>query len=219
LIGVVANLAPALDRACVAKGTLQQLGFGDVPVGIGMPVYEGKVHPYETDIQYKSLPGEVEPNGENLMVRLLREADAKSITLVLQSGMTDAASLLRNHETLFVEKIKQVVVMGGVQVDGEKVLMTGSFFQPDSANNVTYDWASGVYLYARLQEISVPMVITTRHAAYACQIPFHLYDVMETSGNPIATCLKNRQRPSLESLWGASCSSEGSEIRGTLPMR
>merc|ERR1712185_190462 len=34
-VAVVCNLAPALSRARLAKGTLKLLGLGDVPVGVG----------------------------------------------------------------------------------------------------------------------------------------------------------------------------------------
>jgi hypothetical protein len=35
LIGVVANMHPALERARLAKGTLKALGLPDVPVAVG----------------------------------------------------------------------------------------------------------------------------------------------------------------------------------------
>lgn len=217
LLAVIGNLAPAEGRAAIAKGTLNNLGMSNVPVGVGLSVFEGIEYPYEDKVPYIDFDGLF--NGSELMVEILTDAENKSITLVLQSGLSDASKLLREHEDLFVEKIKSVVIMGGVQNHCSNISLTGKFLQPDDANNVTYNWSDGVWLYARLQELHVPMVIITRNAAYGCQIPFVIYDDMEKTGNPVGVCLKGRQQPSLEHLWKAACAPENADIRGTLPPR
>ncbi len=220
LLAVVGNLGPAEGRAAIAKGTLKQVGLGHVPVGIGTPVFSGsKAFPYETDIPYVADSSELVRSGEELIVETLSQVEDNSVTLVLQSGMTDAMCLLLRHEELCVQKVAQVAMMAGVQQTGGSVALTGKFIQPDDSSNVTFDWSSGAWLYARLQELGIPMVITTRHAAYACQLPFRVYDDMEQTGNPVGICLKARQQHSMEHLWKAACAPEGAEIRGTLPPR
>lgn len=217
LIAVIGNLAPAEERARVAKGTLQQLGLPDIPVGIGTPVFEGKTHAYEANVSYMSSDEDVE-EGKVILSTLLRLAEDKSISLVLNSGLTDCAELLQEYEHFFVDKVDSVSIMGGIQThcDG-RIKMTGKYFQPDDSANVAYDWPNGTWLYAKLQELGIPMTLLTRNAAYAAQVPFSMYDDMEKTGNPVGINLKSRQKPAIEGLWKAACSSVGAEIRGTLP--
>ena len=214
VLGVVANLSPARERAAIARGTLDLLGLNDVPVGVGTEVTPRKINKYEK-VSYASYENLYD--GKQLAIDQLNKSDDKSVTIVCQSGLTDFSDLVRTHEDLVVRKVKNVAIMGGVQSENDEVLMTGNYFQPDSANNVTFDWSSGVWLYAKLQELGIPMIVTTRNAAYAAQIPFSTYDKLEETGSVIGSGLKGRQKPSLEGLWKAAISPPDSEIRGTLP--
>jgi hypothetical protein len=217
LLAVIGNLKPAKERARVAKGTLKQLGLGDILVGVGTDVFTGsKTFPYEAKVPYMADENEV-VDGYELLVKTLESAEPKSITLVLQSGLTDAVKLLQTQEELFKKKITLVAIMGGVQEDENELMFTGKYIQPDDAANITYDWSSGVWLYARLEELNIATSILTRFAVYASQIPFEMYDQMELTGNPVGKCLKDRQKPALQSLWEAACSLADSEVRGTLP--
>ena len=62
--------------------------------------------------------------------------------------------------------IAQVEIMGGVQLP----LQEGQPMRPDTAHNNQFDLTAAEYLYSRLQELCIPIVITTRHAAYAVQV-------------------------------------------------
>jgi hypothetical protein len=216
---VIGNLSPADLRARGAKGTLKQLGLPSIPVGVGMAVYEGDTYPYETEVPYLAESHEVLPDGHQLLVNTLEGCPDKSVTLVLQSGLTDAAQLLRSHEGLCIDKLTQVAIMGGVELDetGSVKLDEAGLMIPNNANNNTFDMESANWLYRQLQVLGIPMVITTRDAAYSAQVPFSMYDALEDTGNPVGACLRGRQMPSLQKLWQAACSPSGSDIRGTLP--
>ncbi|MFA5358813.1 MAG: hypothetical protein WC310_03270 [Patescibacteria group bacterium] len=219
LKAVVANLSPAHLRARIAKGMLKQLDLDSVPVAVGTPVFEGKTHPYETRISYLADLSEVLPNGFDLLKTTLLKSSDRNVILVLQSGMTDAAELLDREPFLFTQKIRQVAIMGGVETENKKIkLDIRGMMTPNNANNNEFDRESAVFLYWRLQELKIPMIITTRDAAYACQFPLTVYDDMENTGNPIGDCLKGRQKPALQKLWQAACSAPESKIRGTLPV-
>jgi len=222
LCGVIGNLLPAKERAKVAKGTLNELGLSNVPVGIGSDVVKSAdIHEYEVgSVPYIASEEELFP-WDNALHSFLTgySLNDEKVTLVLQSGLTDAVELLRDDEYLFQGVVEEVVIMGGIQAQGDDVMLTGKYMQSDDAHNVTYDWPSGAWLYAKLQELGIPMIITTRNTAYACQIPFSIYDEMEKTGNPVGKCLKDRQKPSLEALWTAACAPEDASIRGTLPPR
>lgn len=215
---VVGNLKPAELRARGAKGTLKCLGLSDIPVGVGGVVFDGQSYPYEAEVPYLADASEVVQDGLGLMRQTLTDSEDWNTILVLQSGLTDALELFKPKPSLFIQKISQVAIMGGVETDGD-ALKLDEFDRlfPNNANNNMFDWGSAVRLYVALQEFGVPMVITTRDAAYSCQVPFSMYDLMEATGNPVGACLKGRQLPALQKLWEAACSASGSEIRGTLP--
>ena len=217
LKGVIGNLAPAELRARGAKGTLNMLGLSKVPVGVGLPVFEGVTYLYEAQLPYMADVSEVYPVGEDLLVDILSKSDDKSIILILQSGMTDAAVFLRKYEDLFVAKIRQVAIMGGVMTVFDDVINVDGKMSPNNANNNSFDMKSAEELYFMLQHLQIPMIITSREVAYAAKVPFSAYDRLEETGNTVGVCLKNRQLPSMQHLWERVCSPVGSEIRGTLP--
>lgn len=241
LVAVVANLDPALDRAKLARGTLDLLELFSVRVGIGTPVFVGgKTEKHECDADYANavLPTNLHPffvDPEGLLTRLttpqllraiLKVAGPKSLTWVLNSGLTDAALCFLSDPTLFVEKTKEVVIMGGVQ---NGVFAAGpdkvQYLTPDTAANNAYDWPSALFLYQALQELKVPMCVVMRWMPYACQFPFSLYDKFAATGNPIGANLLRRQAPSINLLWKAANVTQEemadparAAIRGKLPM-
>jgi hypothetical protein len=218
LLCVVGNLKPAELRARGAKGTLKQLGLPDIPVGVGSMVFEDKTHPYETDVPYLANPSEVEPYGLGLLASLLETCPDKSVVLVLQSGLTDAMQLLIGHTKKFRTKIASVAIMGGVEFEKNGDIKVGEHgIVPNNANNHSFDMEAATDFYKYAQGLGIPLVVTTRDAAYACQLPFTVYDQMEETGNAVGACLKGRQQPALQKLWQAACSPAGAEIRGTLP--
>jgi hypothetical protein len=223
LQSVTANLKPAVERARLVRGTLDMLGYGldlpDIPVGIGMSNIE-KVHgeptateetcPYLSDISRLK-------SGDEVLTETLMNADPKGITLVLESGLADAAALALTHGDLFKDRVKRVVVMGGVKREESKAILDDGLMVPDTANNNTFNKAGSDFLYRWLQEEEIPLTVTTRDAAYAAQVPFKIFEDLQDTGNPIGPCLANRQFPSIRLLWKRANAPEGSEDRGPLP--
>jgi hypothetical protein len=124
--------------------------------------------------------------------------------------LTDGAEFIEKHPELAKEKIKDVVIMGGVEFINGKL-------KPNDANNNKFDMASAEKLYELITDLDIPSTTVTREAAYATKIPFELYDRLERTGHPVGKCLFKRQTPALQKLWEAACSDPGAEIRGTLP--
>lgn len=211
LLGVVANLAPAIERGRLAKGTLRSLGLGRVPVAIGRPVTDaGRTCPHETTVPYLADASELSGDGIDLMRRVLSEADDRSVTLVLNSAFTDAAELARLEPALFLSRVSHVAIMGGVTVrDGRLV--------PDDAANNAYDPAAAEFLYRWLQDNNVPTTIVMREAAYACQMAAWLPVKLAEIGHPVGLSLARRLPLVMDDLWEAVHAPIGSPIRGTLP--
>ena len=107
---VVANLRPSLQRAKLAKGTLKVLNMGDVPVAAGTDGNSDKhVDNFSESVQstgHNYLAPYVSEKGPELLQNTYEAADAKSITFLLISSLTDAATFIRDHEALFLAKVR-----------------------------------------------------------------------------------------------------------------
>jgi len=223
LKAVIANLAPPVKRAQLAKGTLKLLGQPHVPVGIGTDCKNSPLgHDHEfAKVTYMADEAELE-DGRELLVRTLEGAEDGSITLVLISGMTDIAAILRDHCDLVKAKVESVAIMGGVEVEkgtNKVVIDKDGYMVPDSAANNKFDMDSAIYTYRRLQELGIPLVILTRAAAYACKVPRSFYDELAATGHPVGIKLRDSQQGSIESLWQRACLPAGDEGRAKLPDR
>jgi len=230
-LAIVANLHPSRERARLAKGTLNELGLGHVPVGVGSDggCTAHKDSFSETAFAYLGDEGDIEPDAEAMLCRVLMDEEPKSVLFLCISSLTDAASFLRNNEQLFVDKVHSVTIMGGVDLStdedhlGEGTGLSADsptgrrrVLPPDTANNNTFDMPSSRFFYARLQEIGVKLNVLTRFAAYDCPLPRGIYDDMVKSGSPIALRLFGVQRTSIEELW-KRCNAEGDERKGLPP--
>ena len=202
--------------------------------------------PERAQIPYMSAASDVETDSVGLMTRLLTECvEDQSMVLVLNSGLRDALELVRRDADLFCKKVRHVAIMGGVVTDVEeahgfsehcatRVRVLGGYMMPNNAANHLFDTdfyllggggdgnrtgKDAWELYALLQKLRVPMIITTRELAYATQMPFSFYDELERTDHVVGKCLAARQRPSIRNLWRQACASpENKELRGSLPI-
>ena len=224
LKGVITTLAPSFDRARLARGSLDLLGLHHVPVGKGTD--GGDIHgehtaaPFEVSAaSYMSPPDGAIELGRGLLLRLYREATPGSLVLVVIASCKDAALFLRDHQGLFLEKTKEVIIQGGVKdVDWASSDLASVELQPDSANNNTFDVKASDYLYSQCQQLGVPLTIASRYAAYAAKMPRSVYDLLALTGSPIGWRLRNAQRASIEQLWARACATAPEKRKG-LPAR
>ena len=133
--------------------------------------------------------------------------------MCLISSLKDAAIFIRDNENLFIQKVREVVIMGGVELP----IMDENPLKPDTAHNNQFDTTAADFIWKRLQELSVPIVCTTRHCAYAAQVPRGIYDQLALTGSPIGVHLRQKQRDSIEGLWQRAVS--GGSARNGLPSR
>jgi Inosine-uridine nucleoside N-ribohydrolase len=222
MMGVVANLAPSAQRARLAKGTLNQLGQSTIPVGIGtscnQPEDDGLE--YQFAVSYLAETTEL-TDGKELILKTLREAKPKSIVLLLISGLTDAAAVLREYQNLFATTVRRVAIMGGVVVkDEQPVLDASGRLQADmSAQNNAFDKEAAAFLYQQLQELGIPTTTVSRHAAVASKVSRSVYDEMAATGHPIGIRLLEAQKKAIEELWQRACLPDGDAKRMGLPGR
>lgn len=222
VLGVVANLAPSLERARLAKGTLNQLGQEAIAVGKGssckQPDDDGLE--YQFNVGYLSDAGEIQ-DGKELILRTLNDAKPKGIVLLLISGLTDAAAVLKEHEKLFTTKVRRVMIMGGVMSkDDLPVLDAAGRMVPDmSAQNHSFDKEATEFLYRQLQDLQIPITVLSRHAAAAAKVPRAIYDDMAATGHPVGVRLLAAQKAAIQELWVRACMPADASERQGLPAR
>jgi len=118
-IGLVANLHPSVARARLAKGTLKQLGLGQIPVAAGSDGGCTMLKDEFSDSAFAYVAGEdeIEMDAESMLRRVLMDEEQHSVIFLCLSSLTDAARFVRDNEQLFIEKVHSVTIMGGVEVD------------------------------------------------------------------------------------------------------
>eukprot|EP00928_Gymnodinium_smaydae_P086959 TRINITY_DN71339_c0_g1_i1.p1 TRINITY_DN71339_c0_g1~~TRINITY_DN71339_c0_g1_i1.p1 ORF type:complete len:826 (-),score=137.62 TRINITY_DN71339_c0_g1_i1:93-2483(-) len=245
--GIVTTLYPAFARARLARGTLSLLGLQGVPVGVGTDGGDTQgmhsASPFEDGARSYMPPSNsetlrmLEP-GRRLLNRLFSEAEEKSLTVLIIASLKDVALFLRDNESLFEAKTKEVVIMGGVDSSfrserspssSSRVSWGGSFANcelprgqllvPDSSHNQEFDRKSSEFFFRRCQELGIRLVVVSRWTAYAAKMPRETYDVLAATGSSIARRLRNAQRSSIEQLWTRAVAPAGSAQRKGLPER
>lgn len=219
LSAVVANLVPAEQRARIAQGLLNATG-AVAPVGVGTSCnVQGNIRDYEIKVAYMA-PHPPVVSGLQVLSEALENAPDQSLTLVLNSGLTDTQELIRTRPDLVRTKLARVAIMGGVQVDGDRVALdVHGRMTPDTAANNMFDPLAAREVYAWLQEEKVPLSILTREAALACTFRFDFYDQLAATKSLIGQSLHDRQQPALNALWAEACAPLGTKERGNLPDR
>jgi inosine-uridine nucleoside N-ribohydrolase len=206
LLGVIANTNPAQDRAHIARGLLDELGMYQVPVGVGSTVTPNpEPCPGLPLITYMSTDDERLIDGHELILDILGPAQSKEITLVVNSALTDLTII---PERLLINKVKKVVFMGGVSPQ----LSPEGYFLPGDAMNVLFDKDAAAYIYQLLQDLRIPVIITTRTATFAATLDHSIFDKM----GKIGESFKSRIQQNTQNFWLSCCAPAGSPIRGML---
>ena len=197
-VAVITTLSPERERAHLARGSLDALGMPDVPIGIGSRggVAEG-VEPLDMyGADYSRSSPCIFESGMELVQRALESVPPKSAVVLCIASMTDVADFMKEHEDLFISKVKEVVVMGGV-VSTE----SGDTLVPDSAYNNNCDISSARFVYKRCQELGTPTATLSRWAAYGCPIPPSLLDEISKTEHMVATNIRSVSKLSIDQLW------------------
>jgi len=214
-LAVITTLSPERERANLARGSLDSMGMADVPVGVGS---RGGVAPgvdlevYEAE-HSRSSPSIFE-SGMELACQVLKFVPPKSVQILCLASLTDVASLIKNHTELFTEKVKEVVVMGGVMP-----METSDTLTPDSAYNNNCDLPSARFVYDRCQEYGVPTVTLSRWAAYGCPMRPALLDELAKTKHSVAVNIRTKSKRSIDQLWNKVILPSDHPGREKLPSR
>jgi len=178
------------------------------------------------------------------LLELYEAAPPIGVSLVLTATFTSVWPFAESYPELFRDKTVRVVHTGGALVwparwgwgslpfsnskddqtyssgDLSGELTEEKVLVPDpAAQNHRLDLSSARQFYKRVQALSVPMVILSRHVAKECCIPRHFFDVLGSHGGVVGKRICDSERNSLLNLWRCACAPIGSAARGNLPER
>ncbi len=204
LLGLVANHQPAADRAALIRGATIQLNRGSLPVviGSGTPGSTDSVDnlpEYQFRCDYANHQGLMRDPVRH-MLHTCEAAMAGSLTMIGLSRFTDLAGFLARHGASAQRAIKRLVVMSGVEGEGEVPKLVNGLLVPDSAQNNKYDLEAAKNFYYLAQSLGIPLTVVTRAAAGAAQVPRWVYDEL-AARSPVGQRLQSMQRDSIEDLW------------------
>lgn len=215
-LAVIATLSPQTERACLARVTLDSLGLHDVPVGIGtdgnatdgdaaieFSYFRGNMCPpssSQRNIHHPELPFRLE-RGLDLMTRVLEGVDKpRSVKLLCLASLKDAAELIRERGDLFREKIQEVVLMGGLDIDEISSHNEEPRLVPDvEAYNNRVDVSAARYVYAA----GIPTTTVTEFAAYGCPFSCEILDELRETHHLLAVDIRNANLLARNKLWSA----------------
>jgi hypothetical protein len=227
----IATLAPVPERVRLARGTLDILGLYDIPVGIGSKGGVETLPDDFSDTagEYMSKVGDEDriEDGQCLLLRVYEAAEDNSLDFVIIASMMDAAIFIKANPDLFKRKTRSVLIMGGVEdiqeegggVGGEAKVDAESsavdvadpgldedrivfgYIKPDSAHNNSISMDSAEFVYRRVQELGVQLIVLTRWVAYACPVPRETYEAMAATSHVVAKRLLRVQQAKIEGLW------------------
>ena len=214
-IAVIATLSPQQDRAHLARGSLDTMGMADVPVGVGGRggVADGvELEVYEAD--HSSSSPSIYESGMELVYQALSSVPHKSAQILCLASLSDMALLMQEHQDLFLDKVKEVVVMGGVMP-----MDSGDTLIPDTAYNNNCDLPAAKFVYQQCQELGVPTVTLSRWAAYGCPIRPKLMDELSKTKHVVAANIRRKSKDSLDQLWNKVILPMDDPKREKLPSR
>merc|ERR1719305_783058 len=82
-----------------------------------------------------------------------------------------------------------------------------------SAQNNRLDLQAALSFYKRAQELSVPLVVISRHLSHACRVPAELFDILAAHGGHLGATVRDEQRESFNMLWQRACAPSGEASR------
>jgi len=197
----------ARERTALCNIVLEHIGMrNQIPVGIGEEIkaYTPKAHEYalpgyEGALRETMMHPELF-DGKRIFMDTLRNSVDKSLTVQVQTGMTDVANMILEHGHLFERKVSCCSIMGGLQQNG----VTGEW-EPDTAANNMFDFDACKIVYKFCIDRGIPMHVVSRTAVPNLRMTLAKEFADAHKGNVVMDYLYKAQKLGLVGLWGAVC--------------
>lgn len=202
LLGFVANLAPAKERAVYGRGALDSLGLQHIPIAIGTDgigqldgpgAHAAHIqHPYEFTGQFyldlKDSPPPM-PQGVDLLADICSKVrvSGDKIKFLLISSLKDVASFTDTHSDLFEDVVSDVVFQGGYKHCSDGV-------EPDfNAANNKFDRPSATKFHKFISDNQIKSAVYTKHATFSVPLTAQLFKDLAATGHVLGSQLRKVQ--------------------------
>ncbi|EPE31739.1 Nucleoside hydrolase [Glarea lozoyensis ATCC 20868] len=209
LLGFIANLEPAKDRARFGRGALDLLGLPDMRIVQGTRGFDDtkpekerhRVEDYEFDCAFMSSDtdprffSEENPKerlcGQSLLRTLLQNAKTagQKLTLLLLSSLADIHIFSKDHEDLMQASVSNIVLQGGYYISPD-----GALLSLDTANNNRYDPTAAREFHALIQRLKIPSTVYTKFAAIAARLDLDVFIELAKTKNEVGMHLLKVQK-------------------------
>lgn len=200
LLGFIANLEPAANRARFGRGALDHLGLSTIPIATGTSGYppkEDKRHNVE-DYEFKKCPFMADENDHRLKAKdskeplsltgkgLLKELclnaakTGQKLTLLLISSLEDIHTFSSENRELMKDSISNIVLQGGYEVTSDGQLKAST-----EANNNRYDPKAAEEFHTLMKELKIKSTVYTRTAAIAATMEPEIFTQLAKTGNKV----------------------------------
>lgn len=206
VIATTGNPLIRLRRARFCKGAFIKLGYPFLAVSVGgeYELYDEKHDNFygETPavIEVEKLGMNVRRNPMEILQSAVQQAEEKSLVIVINAQMRDVAVFFRNCSAKQLQKIKKVVIMGGIKAERDN----RGFALPDekSYNNAVC-MSAATELYAFLQEQNIPLLLVPKESVYQAQLGRDFYEKIAEINGMLAKCICESNKSFLECLWNS----------------
>lgn len=207
LLGFIANLEPAANRALFGRGALDHLGLRTIPIATGTSGYppketkRHKVEEYEfekcpfmadkSDHRLKAKDSDEALTGEHLLFDLCSNAkkSGQKLTLLLISSLEDIHTFSSENVELMRNSVSNIVLQGGYEVT-----LDGKLKASTEANNNRYDLEAAEKFHALMQELKIKSTVYTRTAAIAATMEPEIFTQLAKTGNRVGEHLWTVQK-------------------------
>ncbi|MDD4557020.1 MAG: nucleoside hydrolase [Alphaproteobacteria bacterium] len=191
-----------LKRAKFAKGAFLSLGI-NVPVAVGCD-YEQynniKGNGYYEEAgacKLEALGEALESSAEALLKKVYEQAEAHSLTVLINAIMPDIACFIEKYASLFIEKTKKIVVMGGYEFDEE-----GKVVPARNSHNLIQCYEAAQRVFETALEHNIQLVLVPKETIYEVSVDGQtFFDVLKIYQNPIAQNLFASYKMFVYRIW------------------
>jgi len=210
IITTLGDKKTRVKRAKFAIGVFKSLDL-DIPVAYGDDYTIENLDKAYNDLGYlegnsvKAVEFEdlaVNPliEANNLLYKTFNDAEDKSLSVVLNAGMYDISEFIKKHKSLFLQKIKKISVMGGIDFDKVK---DGCFLPCYKSYNNATCYPAAINIFKTAQENNIPLYITPKETIYSVGLSARYYDEFETDNRLAGKFLFDVRKDALKSMWKA----------------
>lgn len=201
LMSVIAVSPPQVTRSNIARGALDSLMLSGVPVA-----YSGVVST-PSSIGGRSTAGSsynddygkpsayVNSTGIDLLTRALLQAPSKSLVILCTACLGDVSEVINTHRELFVDKVKQVVILGSV-----KPVKRKCFIEPEEGKSKE-DSAATYNVYQTCQELGIPTLSLCKDISQGFPFSSSLIDDLTTSNHMVSIRVQHASECHANGIW------------------